>query len=60
MADRAYAWVPVDALRTLVEYADQQRSAADLELVCSDAERDESDAEFRAVVDALGVDELTH
>lgn len=60
MAERTFAWVPIAALRELIEYADVQRSYADAEHVCSVAEQTRSDEEFTAKVHALGVEELDH
>ncbi len=53
--DRAAMRVSVDkaALDALIEYADQTRSRADSQFLCSMAEYDASDAEFKALVDAL-------
>lgn len=58
MAERTFAWVPIDALRDFVEYADVQRSYADAEHVCSADAQQRSDEEFTAKVRALGVEEL--
>jgi hypothetical protein len=60
MAPRQFAWVPVDALKELVEYADAQRAYADQEFACGTEELHRSDEEFRAKVAALGVEELDH
>jgi len=58
MADPAYAWVRIDALRDLVDYADLQRSYADSQFNSSDTDQQQSDDEFKALVDALGVEQL--
>jgi hypothetical protein len=60
MAERTFAWVPIEALRALVEYADLQRGYADQEFACGRSEQEDSDAEFQRVVHALGVEELDH
>lgn len=60
MAERTFAWVPIDALRDLVEYADLQRAYADADHVCGGADQRRSDEEFTAKVAALGVEELDH
>lgn len=58
MADPLYAYVPIDALRALVEYADQLRVYADGQADLRPAERAISDGEFRAKVAALDVPTL--
>jgi len=58
MADPLYTYVPIEALRALVEYADRMRWFTDQEHVGSSAEQGRSDDEFRAKVAALGVPAL--
>lgn len=60
MAERTFAWVPIDALRDLVRYVDEQRAYVDQELACDPEELQASDEEFTAKVAALGVEELDH
>jgi hypothetical protein len=61
MADRAYAWVPIDALRHLVEYADALRAVSVRDAPnIDDSHRVASETVFRQRIDALGVDEMTH
>lgn len=58
MAGPLYAYVPIDALRALVEYADGERRGNDDGLDLNDVGRRYSDDEFRAKVAALGVPTL--
>lgn len=55
MAGPLYAYVPIDALRALVKYADEMRSAVDYESAGDAEDYAQSDGEFRAKVAALGV-----
>jgi hypothetical protein len=58
MAGPLYAYVPIDALRALVEYADGERICADEGAGLGPAARTASDTEFRELVAALGVPAL--
>jgi len=52
--DVEYVEVPLPALKALAGYADAARSQRDQDHVCSDAEQQQSDTEFRELIDALG------
>jgi hypothetical protein len=58
MADPLYTYVPIEALRALVDYADLMRSAVDYESAGDAEDYAQSDGEFRAKVAALGVPAL--
>ena len=58
MAARTFAWVPVDALRELVDHAGEVTERVSLYIPKSDSEQ--YDADLQAKVEALGVEELTH
>jgi hypothetical protein len=60
MARRQFAWVSIDALRELVEYADLHRGYLECDDACSAESHRRSDEEFKAKVAALGVEELDH
>lgn len=43
------------ALEAFIAYADETRTSCDSQFLCSSAEYEASDAEFGALVDALGI-----
>lgn len=50
-----FVWVPRGALEAFIDYAAMVKGMRDQEFVCSGEEQEDSDAEFEALVAALGI-----